>query len=90
MCSAIYIPNVAFELQASATKLLRWFNNNHLKTNPGKSHILVSTKKAEIVSIDGIPFAASQHEKLLGVTIDSELKFENLITELCLKVSKKT
>ena len=29
------------------------------------------------------------HEKLLGVTIDSELTFENHITELCIKVSKK-
>ena len=28
------------------------------------------------------------HEQLLRVTIDSELKFENHITELCLKVSK--
>ena len=51
--------------------------------------ILLSTNKLEIVSIDGIPLAASSHEKLLGVTIDSELKFENHITEICLKVSKK-
>ena len=62
---------------------------NNLKANPGKSHILLSTKKPEIVSIDGIPLAASSHEKLVGVTLDSELKFENDITELCLKVSKK-
>ena len=48
-----------------------------------------SSKKPEIVSVDGISLAASSHEKLLGVTIDSELKFENHITELCLKVSKK-
>ena len=83
------IPSVALELQASATKLFLWFKNNHLKANPGKSHILLSTNKLEIVSIDGIPLAASSHEKLLGVTIDSELKFENHIKELCLKVDKK-
>ena len=83
------IPSVALELQASATKLFLWFKNNHLKANPGKSHILLSSKKPEIVSVDGISIAASSHEKLLGVIIDSELKFENHITELCLKVSKK-
>ena len=83
------IPSVALELQASATKLFLWFKNNHLKANPGKSHILLSTNKLEIVSIDGIPLAASSHEKLLVVTIDSELKFENHIKELCLKVDKK-
>ena len=60
-------------LQASATKLFRWFKNNHLKANPGKSHILLSTSKLKIVSIDGIPLVASSHEKLLGVTINLEL-----------------
>ena len=77
------MPSVALELQASATKLFLWFKN------PGKSHILLSSKKPEIVSVDGISIAASSHEKLLGVIIDSELKFENHITEICLKASKK-
>ena len=86
---ATNIPSVALELQASATKLFLWFKNNHLKANPGKSHILLSSKKPEIVSVDGICIAASSREKLLGVIIDSELKFENHITEICLKVSKK-
>ena len=62
---AIDIPSVALELQASATKLFRWFKNNHLKANPGKSHILLSSKEPEIVSVDGISLAASSHEKLL-------------------------
>ena len=83
------IPSVPLEAQASATKLFRWFKNNHLKANPRKSHILLSTNKLEIVSNDGIPLAASSHEKLLGLSIDSELRFENYIKELCLKVGKK-
>ena len=82
------IPSLPLEVQASATKL-GWFKNNHLKANPGKFHILLRTNKLEIISIDGIPLAASSHEKLLGVTIDSESKFENYIKELCLKVGKK-
>ena len=83
------IPSVALELQASATKLFLWFKNNHLKANPGKSHILLSSKKPEIVSVDSISIAASCHKKLVGVIIDSELKFENHTTVTCLKVSKK-
>ena len=63
------------------------FKKKHLKANPGKSHILLWTK--EPVPIDGIPLAASFYEKLLGVTIDSELKFENHIAKLCPKISKK-
>ena len=76
------IPSLSFEVHASATKLFRWFKNNHLKVNPGKYHILLRTNNLEIVSIDGIPLAASSHEKLLVVTVDSELKFENHIKEL--------
>ena len=81
--------SVGSELQASATKLFFWFKNNHLKANPRKSYILLSSKKPEFVLADGISLTANSHEKLLGVIIDSELKFENHITELCLKVSKK-
>ena len=36
------------------TKLFRWFKNKHLKANPGKTDVLVSTEKPEIVSIDRI------------------------------------
>ena len=39
------IPSVALELQAFASKLFRWFKNNHLKANPGKFDILLSAKK---------------------------------------------
>ena len=56
-------PSLALEVQASATKLFRWFKNNHLKANPGKSRILLSTNKIEIVLIDGIPLTASSHGK---------------------------
>ena len=60
-----------------------------MQENPGNSHILLRSKKPEIVSVDGIFIAASPHERLLGVKVDSELKFENHITEMCHKVSKK-
>ena len=83
------IPSLALEVQASATKLFHWFKNNYLKANPGKSYILLSTNKLEIVSIDGIPLATGSHEKLLGVTIDSELKLENHIKEFVSKLTKK-
>ena len=76
------ILSVALELQASAYELFRWFKNNRFKANPGKSHILISTKKPEIVSTDEIPLATSSHKK-------RGIKFENHITELCLKVIKK-
>ena len=66
-----------------------WFKNKRLKATPEKSHILLRSKIPEIVPVDGISIAASSQKKLPGVIIDSELMFENHITEPCLKVSKK-
>ena len=57
------IPSVTLELQASATILFRWFKNNHLKVNPGKFHISLSSKKPEIVSVDGISLAEVPKKK---------------------------
>ena len=81
-------PSIALELQAFASKLFRWFKNNYVKANTGKSHIILSSKRPEIVWIDEFSLTASYHEELLGVTIDSELKFESHITELCQKSYK--
>ena len=61
------IPSFALELQASTTKLSQWFKNNHLKANPGKSHVLLSTKKSETALSNRISFTASSHEKLPGI-----------------------
>ena len=38
-----------------------------LKATLGKPHVLFGTEKPKIYLIDGIPFAASSHEKLLGM-----------------------
>ena len=65
------IPTVISELQAISTKVFNWFNNNHMKGNPGKCHLLLSTKSPEVVSIDGIQIKSSTAETLLGITIDS-------------------
>ena len=80
------IPTVISELQH---KVFNWFGNNHMKANPGKCHLLISTKRPEVVSIDGIQITSSTAETLLGITIDSELNFENHLSAICNKVSRK-
>ena len=42
---------VISELQSLDVRLFKWFENNHMKANPGKSHILLSNKKPEKVKI---------------------------------------
>ena len=83
------IPTVIFELQDISAKVFNWFDNNHMKANPGKCHPLLSTKSPEVVSIDGIQITSSTAETLLGITIDSELNFQNHLSAICNKVSRK-
>ena len=60
-----------------------------MKASPGKYHLLLSTKSPEVVSIDEIQITSRTAETLLGITIDSELKFENHLSAICNKVSRK-
>ena len=83
------IPTVISELQDISTKVFNWFGNNHMKANPGKCHLLLSTKSPEVVSIDGIQITSSTAETLLDITIDSELNFENHLSAMSNKVSRK-
>ena len=46
-------------------------------------------KSPEVVSIDGIQITSSTEETLSGIAIDSELNFENHLSAICIKVSRK-
>ena len=70
------IQAVISELQLLASRLFKWFENNHVKANPGKSYILLSNKKTEKVTISDVLLISSVEEKLLDITLDSELNFE--------------
>ena len=83
------IPTVISELQDISTKVFNWFGNNHMKANPGKCHQLLSTKSPYVVSTHVIQITSSTAETLLGITIDSELNFENHLSAICNKVSRK-
>ena len=60
-----------------------------MKANPGKSDLLLSTKSPKVVSIDRIQMKSSLTETLLGITIDSELHFDNHLFAICKKLSRK-
>ena len=83
------IATVISELQDISTKVFNEIGNNHMKANLGKCHLLLSTKSPEVVSIDGIQITSSTAETLLGITIDSELNFENHLSAICNKVNRK-
>ena len=60
-----------------------------MQANPGNFQILFSTKSPEVVSVEGIQITSSTAETVLRITIDSELNFENHLSAICNKVSRK-
>ena len=75
--------------ETSSAILFKWFNNNFMKANNNKSHLLMSCKEPSSAIIEGSCIKSSQKELLLGVTIDNELKFDDYINYLCKKAGQK-
>ena len=73
----------------ATSKPFSWFTNNYMKVNPDKCNILLSTKNAIDVHLEGTRITSSSCEKLLGITIDSNLKFDKHNSDLCHRVSKQ-
>ena len=60
-----------------------------MKAESLNSHILLSNKKTEKVKTSDVVLTSSVDKKLLGITLDSELKSEKRITDICNKASQK-
>ena len=63
--------------------MFNWFKNDRLKSNNDKCHVLVSTNKPVVIKM------YSKCEKLLGVKTDVNLNFNNHLTDLRKKASRK-
>ena len=72
--------------------MLDWFKINSMKANPGKFQFMVLGVKSIApfnLNVNGKIIPSSNEVKLLGITIDNQLKFKKYIEELCKKSSYK-
>ena len=60
-----------------------------MKVNTGKSHLLVSGNVRSKAKIDSNYIDSEKEQVILGITIDSNLTFENHINNICKKASQK-
>ena len=74
--SANDTPSLVKALEDAANSIFKWFKDNQMQGNAGKCHILLSTKEEVVTKVDSADIENSQSEKLLGVTLDSDLNFE--------------
>ena len=72
--------------------MLDWFKNNSMKDNPGKLQFMVLGVKNVApfsLNVNGKIIPCSNEVKLLGITVDNQLKFKKHIDELCKKAPYK-
>ena len=60
-----------------------------MKNNPGKCHILWSTKNAIDVHLEGACIMSSSCDNLLGITMNSDLSLINMFPTCAIKLTKK-
>ena len=75
--------SVIESLERASVSLLRWFENNLLKGNAHKCHFLVSTSREVRLDVNTFKIKNSDCEKLLGVKLDSKLRFDQHVADLC-------
>ena len=70
------------ELEKSSSILFKWLQTNYMKVNTDKSHLLLSGNTKLISNIDNNLIESEKVQELLGITIDSNLSFEEHINNL--------
>ena len=89
--SDLCLKTVMEKLEEDSEIAITWFECNYMKLNTDKCHLLVSGHKFEEMwlKVGKDHIWESKEVKLLGLTIDNELKFEKHVSSLCLKANRK-
>ena len=79
---------VISELKLIFNKLFHWFQYNHLKANPGKFNILLSSKTLSDVSIGDASLTTSIKETLLGILLTQNSFLTNMFLPFAVKLAR--
>ena len=79
------------KLETAIYNSAMWFDNNYMKLNAEKCHLLIFGKNRDklSLSIGDEVITESKEEKLIGVIIDTKLTFKSHVTALCKKANQK-
>ena len=84
------ISNAIFQLEEDSNTLLKWVKTNGLKANPDQFHIILNGSHEDgFIIVDEYAIQNSKCQKPLGIKIDHKLYFDDNVTELCKKASRK-
>ena len=77
-------------LEKVSKVLFGWFENNLLKGNADRCHLLVTSSDAINLTVSKYDIKNCEYEKLLGVKFDNKLLFQKNNIDICRKASRKT
>ena len=81
---------VVKNLEDDALILEKWFTSNYLKMNTDKCHLLVPKHSDDMhIEINDEIIRGEPTVKLLGITINNRLDFNDHVSNLCKKASQK-
>ena len=88
-CTSNIRDDVKATLKVASIKVFQWFYNNGMKANVDKCHFLSSLDIASTMKIGSFTIQNSASQKLLGITIDRHLNFNEHVSNLCKTASLK-
>ena len=92
-CTGNTIESVKNDLALSLDVMMNWFVINGMKANPDKFQLIFFGKsdmyQNECITLNNLSIKHQTSVKLLGVNIDSRLKFDIHISEICRKAGYK-
>ena len=79
------------KLKHDAEIFIQWFKDNGLKLNEDKCKLIILSKQENnsTLSLGNEVITSSRSEKLLGITIDHKLTFNEHVENLCIKANQK-
>ena len=77
-------------LEHNSGLAIAWFEMNYMKLKTGKCHLLISGNKNEQIwaKLDRDIVWESNDVKLLGITLDNNLKFDKHVSNICSKANR--
>ena len=79
-------------LEDDMSQAMSWFKTNQMVANQSKFQVILiglKTNDSVVLDIGGVSIDVVNSVKLLGVTIDSKLKFDQHVENLCQKANNK-
>ena len=80
---------VLSKLEKDTSTVFTWLQNNYLKANSGKSHLLTTSDNVQHINVGGNQLSSRKYKELLGVLIDQKLTFENRLLNIVQKANQK-